>query len=280
MKLKPYFLLIKRYQKEITTICVVGSFAFGIWQYLMVRNYQIKLDEVNHLLRAVQYEPRLKLVNSPIISPIEVSMKFVHPIPVRMTNDSQIFINSRLKVKVDTVQSPVNITDVIIHCELKFSNLEKSKATILGIAYTDTMSFLPKIREKLFHQDTTKFVVDYLTEPIELLPGESHSFRVNHSIQFLENNRFLLHFMVLYANEIGNIYDTYVWVPYQYHQIDTLGVFVLVPGEKPKMKMLHKSNEIVSIERDPISTYYPYTMEEANKLNQFFDLVRLQKKNR
>jgi hypothetical protein len=227
----------------------VVSVVFNRIDHADLVSSQEKLRNSEYLIQSIQYAPRLKLTNLPVISPVHIQMKSQN-IPREALKDNS---------PTNPLIIETSITEIRVYCQLKFTNLQTSKATIISYAYADTTDYQARIRETMLAGDTSSAKVAYIKEPVELLQGDSQSFKVEHVINFMAQNQFILHFMVLYRNELGQMFDTYVWVAYEYHP-------TMLEG---------RSNEILSIEREPVSTYFSYSKSEREQMEKFLDKVKI-----
>lgn len=105
--------------------------------------------------------------------------------------------------------------------ELNVTNNGNSVANILCKVVTDKYSGLPEIRKILFSENgmesfSIKLTDDYY-KTIDILPGKSKSVRLPYTINDVNFvlNEFTIHYLIVYANEIGNVFDSYFWVRFK-----------------------------------------------------------------
>jgi hypothetical protein len=49
----------------------------------------------------------------------------------------------------------------------------------------------------------------------EIQPGDSTNLNIKLPVTFIENSKFTIHCLILYENELGVLYDTYLWAVYE-----------------------------------------------------------------
>ena len=145
----------------------------------------IRLNNQEYINNAMEHRPLLKVVGLP-----EINYK------------SKIRVNENV-IKVDSLKSKYTLT-----------NTGKTIAEIVVTVSTDTVSYNPTLREFVFDEQKRGILLndsDYNSKTHIIHPGETTYVEVKQDVKFKLNNKFVLHVLVFYKNEIGNLYDTYIW---------------------------------------------------------------------
>jgi hypothetical protein len=160
--------------------------------------------------RAIQYQPRLILLGAPHIKSVRAK-----PEPISL-QDSPRWAETpgptipELFLKEDSLW---------ISSQLTLKNTGNALAKVYASIWTDTISFTPNIRDNLLRliRDADTTSLRPMDKLIELLPGDSTTLTCEQSISFLDSGKFTIHYLILYENEFGDMYDTYVWSPFKIH---------------------------------------------------------------
>lgn len=160
-----------------------------------------EIQKRDYLISSIDYRPRLKLSN-PKITMIDLVSDSV---PVKNNNDLSDSIGN-LYAKVT------------LKIRIKVTNIGNNSAKIVGYVFTDTISneqvikdFLKDSKRKNINsKDTLK--LPYLYK--DLTPIDTTFIELEYSPQLILNNQFMIHLMLYYENELGQLFDTYYWVDY------------------------------------------------------------------
>jgi len=137
-----------------------------------------------------------------------------------------------------------------ISSTLRLTNRGSSVARIVGIAVADTMAGFPVIRTRILSSalgsdDTQVFAWNRFYDPPQILPGDSTTLSFAHEIPAPLDTCATLHYLILYKNALGQLYDTYFWGRYSVSPPPILarhipvepGDVTIVPGiDPPRMK--------------------------------------------
>jgi hypothetical protein len=223
-----------------------------------------EIDKINFLSNAVQHQPTLVSV-----SKLDITNVWLEPVSV--------------KVPLDTHDStePVGIpleTNILIKTNIKLTNVGNSNAKIIAVMMSDSLTANPFIRNAMLDPERKMTTVQSMLPPFlksELLPNNSDTTQIEltYKIHNVRDNLFTLHYLILYENDLGNIYDTYYWNQYRIHFVFH-PPFVLEDG-KPKISI---SKEKVSVDLEDLmrlqyekSSYNTYDMSETDYLNKYLD---------
>lgn len=105
--------------------------------------------------------------------------------------------------------------------ELSVTNQGTSVARIMAFAVTDKYSGHARLRSMLLKgrlsQNLRIEASDGFYRVKHMTSGDMRSMRMPHTITDFEatNNEFVIHYLVLYENEVGNVFDSYRWVRFR-----------------------------------------------------------------
>jgi len=218
-----------------------------------------KIEELNYTSKALEFRPCLDVIGSPEIDSFELASE---KMPVSKLYES----------RSDTIDIRSFLT---IHAKLKVANVGNSRARVYAFAWQDTLSGEPKIRELLLDKKAREKGIkvspflDYFWLR-EVGPGDTTSFDVSHTIRFVEENKFTMHFLFLYENESHVLYDTYYWALYITNPIVVkLGPVVAI-GKLTLIRALDKNQFEKYLKlHDHNSSSKIYSREEAEDILGF-----------
>ena len=186
--------------KELLTLFVAIA-AFGLSSISFFRSCSIESDlkETNYSLSSIEHRPRLKFSN-PQINSLTLTYD---SIPLKQSTDiadsiGDILVNIKMKVKIHA------------------TNIGNSTAKIVGWIISDTLTTEPILKQflKEDHRNNIESNNDlkfpHLYE--QLTPFDSCSIELKYSPQWIIDNKFIIHIVVFYENEIEQLFDTYYWI--------------------------------------------------------------------
>ena len=183
---------------RIALWALIVSLFLGMLAFIRDCSQDKKIEENNYITKALQFRPRLEILDNPRVSAIDT------------------FVVSEASQIGDTLVTKFSLS---IICSLNVANKGESMARIYATAWTDTSTGIAKIRDvlldKKYREDFFKSlpVNDYY--PLkEVQSGDTTYFKIRHTIQYVNGNQFTIHFLLLYKNEAGNLFDTYYWARY------------------------------------------------------------------
>ena len=117
----------------------------------------------------------------------------------------------------DTHEIPCSLQ---IISKLKIANIGNYTAKVYASFWGDFPSGDLLIRDNLLKRNQKKLNLikcsqDNYYKTKQIAPDDTITIEYKHTIQFMLNNEFTLHYFILYTNEIGAFYDTYFWARYQ-----------------------------------------------------------------
>ncbi|NOU19259.1 MAG: hypothetical protein HOO91_17010 [Bacteroidales bacterium] len=230
---------------------LISGLAFGLaifstWKSCSSEN---ELKETNYKLTSIEYRPKLKFSNPEVIG-IELSCD---SLPIKKNLDfSDSIGNLPVKVKLSI--------------KIKGANIGNHTAKIIGCFVADTLSEVPIIRQKL--NEFNSFQRQHLYKDIN--PTDTFHTGIDYSPQFIINNKFCIHMLVLYENEIGQIYDTYYWIHYKANEIILPNIQVY--GFTKKVMNIYKKELFRTVNFSGDNNYStPYSEKEKNKIRNFLN---------
>lgn len=192
---------INRAQKSfvISIFAIILTLFSYIYLYYRHEKEDERFEVLQYETNGIRYRPKLEIVGKPIIERVILKRDSV--------NRSGDFINAYNKLGFTA--------------ELNFKNTGNTDAKILAVIQTDTVSGAAFIRDMLLSETmrARKLNKVYLMNEFflfkEVSRDDTTSFKVNHELNFITNSEAVLHFLVLYENELGNLYDTYYWAKFK-----------------------------------------------------------------
>ena len=165
-----------------------------------------KIDKQQYELSAINYRPCLVI-------------------------DTIMFDSTSFKIKTADLTGQLNdstglITvkgDIYVKTKIRIRNTGNSNAKVILAATVDTICGLKKIRQELlslnfdFSPDTVS-----IENPayLDIMPNKYHDFIFKNKFSNFKENKIELHFFILYKNEIGQIFDSYMWVKLKHSEIN------------------------------------------------------------
>jgi len=182
----------------------LGAFLLGIVSFVRDCSQDISIEESNYMNMAMKFRPDLKVVNSPEIISFELA------------STDKISVSEFYDSQSDTIDIHSSLT---IKAKLNLVNVGNARAKVYAFGRMDTLSGDPKIRELLLNkkgrEHSMKFapISDYFWIK-DVKPDDTTCFNLSHAIKFIEDSKFTVHFIFLYENDVGVLYDTYYWANY------------------------------------------------------------------
>jgi hypothetical protein len=225
-----------------------------------------RIEELDYTSKAMEYRPLLEVVESPQITSI------------RVAGEKKIATHDLL----DTTQNADRFIDIpcslTVDAKLRVVNSGNSLAEVYAYIWGDTLSGTAPIRHRLLDKKLREdgFVVSPTSEYFaikDVKPGDTTYFEISHTAKFVEENSFTMHFLLLYKNEAGVLYDTYYWARYNIAPIMNK-LEVLAINNKP-IAIRAGTQEIAIPEflklHDQNTSWRKYTKAEAEDIIRFFE---------
>ena len=139
----------------------------------------------------------------------------------------------------------------------------------------DVHSGEDEVRKFILDPDKRKNVkitlIDDFYKVVEFNTDKEHDLTLTRTILSPKDGMFTIHYLFIYSNEIGNVYDTYIWARYAQKPIN---MFVADKTDKTVRLTVSKDELLKSIEFvDMRSSSHMYSKEDSK------ELIDLLKKN-
>lgn len=187
---------------------VISIIAIGLSLFATIKSCisDKKFEITNYKITSVEHRPKLKLSNPEIVS-------------IELNSDS-----IPTKQSEDITDSIADITfKVSLKLKIKITNIGNSTAKITGFAATDTISDLDLIRALLFDTDKDHISKNEnfrLSKQLqEIDPLDSVHIEFNYSPMFIADNKFIIHVLIFYENELDQLFDTYYWMHFEANEM-------------------------------------------------------------
>lgn len=241
-----------KFQSKINLTFQILAIIISVFALTISTCNDRKLEKINYKLSSIEYRPRL-IISEPEIVKLNYIIDSI-PVKKEINKDDSI---ADVFAKFD------------LELRLKITNSGNHTAKILGWAITDTLSDSPILksilkesnRKRKISEDTIKFSYQ-LTE---VRPNDFCFIRVRHTPQFIKENKYILHVMLFYENEIGQLFDTYYWLNLKTNEIVIPNPFIF---ENDSLKMSEFAKELFRIIETQQENNFSsiYSDKEKNKI--------------
>jgi len=274
------FLIFKKYivQKSkhkifeiIRDVIFIAASIFGIIAFVRTCAHDNELEDLNYKLTSIDHQPILKLVGSPHISDIKIdtlSVKFSeHTDKDSSETDGHYYIYYSLTLKI---RSKIKITNTS----------EKSIGKIIALFSTDK---IPNVKDFIMGKlDPNNLISDIRKWPdlvnSHILPGETIELSTMTEIHYISDSKYVMHFIIFYKNDIGNLYHTHTKVPFEFEpltfvtQIEMNAEEIEVEAQK-LIKNLIETNKLMN-PLNPVSLYEMYDRKEAKIAMENLEIMK------
>ncbi|HCE56811.1 MAG TPA: hypothetical protein DER09_03185 [Prolixibacteraceae bacterium] len=192
---------IDKYKDHLTILIALIALVFSGISFFRSCSSETKLEKINYSISAIEYRPKIKLSN-PQIQSFKFSSDSILPNNPENT-DSIGNVYGKLELKI----------------KLNATNIGNTSSKIIGWIIADTISNSPflkdiiKNRRVVDSNTTNDLKLPHFYQ--ELNPFDSCSLELNYSPQWIEKNKFVIHVLLLYENELNQLFDTYYWLTVQ-----------------------------------------------------------------
>jgi hypothetical protein len=181
---------------KISDYIAIGAILISISSIVYTCCQDKKLNNLTYHINSIEHRPHLKIVDISINNCTFKSRPFT--IFKETENDS------------DTLNIEVNIE---VETTLKIVNIGNSKASLILEVAADTASgnmFLKNVLPRLTQQAEKSEYRRYYPY-FEINVNDTAIFTYKRKIENIDDNKFTLHFYLLYNNELQQFFDTYYW---------------------------------------------------------------------
>lgn len=239
----------------VASLCGIGAFVV------------LLLPKGDYKQQALEHNPRLKFVGTPTITRLELdSLSFNWTGTMAHRGDSADPLEAKIKLRL-TVRSTVKIAN----------QSRDDLARIIGLMCVDTIG---NVADFILGKPVP-FRVNYDLQPwprlsnSQIPPGDTVPFEATTYVRYMPDNRCLLHFILIYENELGHLYHTHATMPFE---ITGLGLRVeqetklseLEPMFRRKIDSLIQTKELLA-PLSPLSDFYTYEEDDADRAREHLD---------
>lgn len=217
-------------------------------------------DKLSFKNSGIQNRPHLEIVGRPSIKSIKVAPESQGKI--LNFNDKNLGFAPTLDTEVKLINDG--------------SSVAKLMFEVLG----DVHSGEDEIRKIILDPDKRKNIkftfIDDFYKVVEFGKDKEHDLTLTRTILSPKDSMFTIHYLFIYSNEIGNVYDTYIWARYAQKPIK---MFVADKTDKTVTLTASKDEVLKSIEFvDMRSSSYMYSKKDSEELISL--LKKLQEENK
>lgn len=171
--------------------------------------------------------------------------------------------------KTDKDGMPIIESQIDVIAQFYITNKSKHSCIIVGKLFTDRISGSDFMRYQLSEKDELKNLK--LTDKndffkiTEIKANDTVIIENTYRLQKIQKDEFVLHFMILYENELEQLYDTYYWAQCKLNELTIRTYFDSIKNKfiiQAQKEQLEKMVELV----EQNSHSKPYTKKERRKL--------------
>lgn len=244
----------------------------AIFVFEPLRDLFIKTDaSSDYFSKSLQYQPRLVKIGDPYFTKIDTE-------PFKLSN-IEILKRFFSHTKGDTLDLGFKIIIKRIYSRLNITNTGNSLAKIIACISTSKRTYIDILRSIILGENTEYNIKDHINifPPLfqnEILSSSLDTVSVDFTHEIYSNDLLkksgILHFMILYENEMGHLYDTYFWleislsqmvIPNPFYSQDSLllmkNTFYTIPIENIIVKKMSKPS------------YHTYTKIEEQNIRSY-----------
>ncbi len=238
-------------------------------------NQNKKITEINYKINSINYQPRVKIANFPKIGRIWFS--------------DTLHIDLRKFVKINKNDSIIPTIEIApklkIGFKYKIINIGNSLAKLIAVMYGDTSTDVYFLRERILSR-IDKINQKDLFPPYsrnQILPNATDTMEVSLSeeIQFINDQKFTIHILLLYKNELNYFYDSYYCYQFKIKELFFPNPFIRkkdkIYFDPNKLKIKIANKDLLPINNSTFS-FKNYSEKESkifnNKINSIFNLIK------
>jgi hypothetical protein len=179
-------------------------------------------------------------------------------------------------------QQDTTIIDFEVRFKVKWSaeitNIGNSLGKIYATGSRDTLSDNPIIREYFLRRTVNLHYWNIEGFPHyyknEINPGDTTDISTEYEIHYIdiEKQFFTIHMLLLYENDIGNLFDTYIW---SVHDVAISEFFLYILPSEDQKKIIRKLGvkpdiDIMKTPKKLLHSFHIYTPKDAEFIKEFF----------
>jgi len=247
--------------KKLTLSDILAAVAILISVVVLIRDcsQNAQINELTYRTNATQFRPNLKVCEKPNLIDFQLRSKMaVKDFFPRVTQD--------------TIDTPATLRVTV---SLKLTNIGNAVAHISSIVWVDTVSGEDQIRRMLLDKNARPDSLQagslnrYFT-PMDLSTGDTTTIELKRDIEFIDRQAFTLHFLFLYENETGALFDTYYWARYQLGEIIYQPQVGMINGN-PAVRIIYNRKQFREFLKflDDHSSTKVYTQEQSENIIKY-----------
>ncbi|MCE5251109.1 hypothetical protein LLG96_12905 [bacterium] len=197
-------------EKVIHWFFTIIAILISIFGYYSNVKQNAKINKMNFQIRSMEYKPNLVIQKEPLI---EFFIPKILP-EKTITTDNHII---EFFVEIDSLR-----------LKLEVKNEGNHSARLCAVIQTDSTAGYTMLRNILLdkklrnRQLKSAILFPDFYQNIELKNNQTKIFDEKYPIiQFPKDSEFVLHFLYLYTNDIGILYDTYYWARYSIKEVQS-----------------------------------------------------------
>lgn len=254
----------------IQLIGIFVALMFSVWGFIRGCQQENKIDKLNYQVNSMNYRPLMEIIGDPFFKKLFFSPAGI-PIEKKPRTDQ---IDSLNKMIIFDFQLGSPIT---FEVDIKFTNTGNSIGKIRNTISECSIKEDHDIRKTLI-EESDKFTFDKYDKfptfmKTELLNDgkDTLNFNTKAALHNLgKDQQFIFHFLLIYENELGGLYDTYYKIKCEL-RIITPNPFrdeKFLRGDRVTLKLNYK--DIFQVKKYK-TTYYTYNLAESERTKKFFD---------
>ena len=238
------------------------------------KSQQERISHLENQLNSITYQPRLIVIGNLNID--------------TLSSDTAVIEIEQINTASEPGNAPITEIPIklSIKASLKFTNIGPSLGRLLTVVTTDTIPSIDYLRAYLtgkIHNSSINWRTNYFPEFInsDILPdgNDTLALKTNYSVTRIRNQKFVLHTLILYENELGFIYDTYFQTSYKIREL-----LIPIPDsiETPEGKMKPRYVRIAindirfAIQDQSQSLYHSYyEKEDIKNIHRILDSLKI-----
>lgn len=242
----------------------LAAFALATVVFFKNCSQDKKIDKLTYVSNAMQFRPLLQVLDKPRIYSYEIR-----------TDKVNVPNFSTTQVNTDSIHD-INAT-LRIYAKLRVANTGNAIANVYELIWTDTSSGGSEIREVLLNQKLReqKFVSSPDTDYFgikDIKPGDTCDFQISHDVKYVYDQKFTMHFLLLYRNEAGDLFDTYYWARFKTIPFVWKTEFAIIDGQLAYRIGVDKKQvkEFITL-YDQNTSWRLYSKSDAENILSFFE---------
>jgi hypothetical protein len=274
-RLRDFFKKLSRGEK----IGIVSSVIIPIALFVFseVRNHfkELKIGQLQYQMGSMQFRPRLTSLGDPVFQNIvtePIQMKTTEYLDLKPTSPGGDTLNLG-KLTIKRIESQLRIT-----------NSGNALAKIVGVATTSKhtdgdllRSIIVEAKQDEATSKSISFFPMMFQDEILNSPQDTISLDLSHEIfsrDLSKDKQGILHYLILYENEMGHFFDTYFWL-----EISLQKIVVPNPFWGNNRQLLPKTVTFKLPVRDVVvmghskPSYHTYSFEEERKIRANFKKI-------